>query len=84
MTHVVIANETVAGRALTDALERRAAGGGLRVSVVCPVNAPREVAEQVPLKVERFTSGSAPRLAGVKVVGIDPGTAPSNPPARVR
>jgi hypothetical protein len=43
VTHVlVIANETVAGKALTDALERRAAGGELRVSVVCPVNAPRE------------------------------------------
>jgi len=39
---LVIANETVAARALTDALERRAAGGGLRVSVVCPVSAPRE------------------------------------------
>ena len=43
MTHVlVIANETVAGKALTDALKRRAAEGELRVSVVCPVNAPRE------------------------------------------
>jgi hypothetical protein len=43
MTHVlVIANETVAGKALTDALERRAAAGELQVSVVCPVNAPRE------------------------------------------
>jgi hypothetical protein len=43
MTHLlVVANETVAGRALTDAVKRRAAGGGLQVSVVCPVNAPRE------------------------------------------
>ena len=43
MTHVlVVANETVAGRALTDSLERRAAGGELRVSVVSPVSAPRE------------------------------------------
>jgi hypothetical protein len=43
MTHVlVIANETVAGQALSEALQRRAAGGDLRVSVVCPVNAPRE------------------------------------------
>ena len=42
MTHLlVIANETVAGRALTDAVKRRS-GGGLQVSVVCPVNAPRE------------------------------------------
>ena len=43
MTHVlVVANETVAGHALTEALKRRAAAGDLRVSVVCPVNAPRE------------------------------------------
>jgi hypothetical protein len=43
MTHVlVIANETVAGKALTQALERRAAEGELQVTVVCPVNAPRE------------------------------------------
>jgi hypothetical protein len=43
MRHVlVVANETVAGRALTDALKRRADEGELRVSVVCPVNAPRE------------------------------------------
>ena len=43
MSHVlVIANETVAGKALTDALKRRAGSGELQVSVVCPVNAPRE------------------------------------------
>jgi hypothetical protein len=43
MKHVLaVANETVAGRALTEALQRRAADRGLRVSVVCPVNAPRE------------------------------------------
>jgi hypothetical protein len=43
MTHVLaVANETVAGRALTEALKRRAATGELRVSLVCPVNAPRE------------------------------------------
>ncbi len=43
MSHVlVVANETVAGRALTDALTRRAADGELRVSVVCPVSHPRE------------------------------------------
>jgi hypothetical protein len=42
-THVlVVANETVAGQALIDVLERRAVRGGLQVSVVCPVNAPRE------------------------------------------
>jgi hypothetical protein len=43
MMHLlVVANETVAGRALTEAVTRRAAGGELRVSVICPVNAPRE------------------------------------------
>jgi hypothetical protein len=43
MKHVLaVANETVAGRALTEALQRRAADRDLRVSVVCPVNAPRE------------------------------------------
>ncbi len=43
MTHLlVVANETVAGKALTDAVRRRAADDGLQVSVVCPVNAPRE------------------------------------------
>ncbi len=43
MTHVlVVANETVAGQALVDALERRGSAGGLQVSVVCPVSAPRE------------------------------------------
>jgi hypothetical protein len=43
MAHVlVVANETVAGRALTEAVERRAAAGELRVTVVCPVNTPRE------------------------------------------
>ena len=42
MTHVlVIANETVAGKGLTDAVKRHDADG-LQVTVVCPVNAPRE------------------------------------------
>src|SRR5436190_2080810 len=41
MTHLlVIANETVAGKALTEAVKRR--GKDLQVTVVCPVNAPRE------------------------------------------
>jgi hypothetical protein len=41
LTHVlVIANETVAGRALEEALERR--GRNLQVTVVCPVNTPQE------------------------------------------
>ena len=44
MRHVlVVANETVAGPSLIEALERRAREGQpLRVTVVCPVNAPRE------------------------------------------
>ena len=42
MTHLlVVANETVAGKALTQAVERRKTDD-LQVSVVCPVNAPRE------------------------------------------
>lgn len=39
---LVIANETVAGRVLAAALERRAAEGPLLVTVVCPINHPRE------------------------------------------
>ncbi len=39
---LVVANETVAGRSLIEALERRAADATIRVSVVCPVTAPRE------------------------------------------
>ena len=43
MKHVlVIANETVAGQSLIAALERRSAEGPLLVTVVCPVNQPRE------------------------------------------
>lgn len=38
---LVLANETVAGRSLIDALRRRAAEGSLRVTVVCPQNEPR-------------------------------------------
>jgi hypothetical protein len=39
---LVLANETVAGRTLIQALERRAAEAPLRVTVICPVNHPRE------------------------------------------
>jgi hypothetical protein len=43
MRHVlVVANETVAGQSLIDALERRAQEGPLRVTVISPVNEPRE------------------------------------------
>jgi hypothetical protein len=41
--HVLaLANETVAGRSLIDALERRAKQGTVRVTVICPINAPHE------------------------------------------
>ena len=43
MKHVlVIANKTVAGQSLIGALERRSAEGPLRVTVICPINQPRE------------------------------------------
>jgi hypothetical protein len=43
MKHVlVIANETVAGKSLIDSLKERATDEGLRVTVVCPINEPRE------------------------------------------
>jgi len=38
---LVVANETVAGKSLAEALDRRAAEGPIRVTVVCPVNQPR-------------------------------------------
>jgi hypothetical protein len=37
---LVVANETVAGRTLLDAIEERAAGGAIRVTVVSPQNDP--------------------------------------------
>ena len=39
---LVVANETVAGRSLIEALKRRSEEGSIRVTVVCPVNQPRE------------------------------------------
>jgi hypothetical protein len=39
---LVVANETVAGKSLTEALDRRAADGPIRVTVVCPISQPRE------------------------------------------
>jgi hypothetical protein len=39
---LALANETVAGRSLIDALEHRAKEGPVRITVVCPINAPRE------------------------------------------
>jgi hypothetical protein len=38
---LVVANETVVGRSLIDAVRGRAAQGPIRVTVVCPQNAPR-------------------------------------------
>lgn len=38
---LVLANETVAGRSLLDALRERAAHGPIRVTVICPQNEPR-------------------------------------------
>lgn len=38
---LVVANETVAGRALIDAVRKRAEEGPIRVTVVCPQNEPR-------------------------------------------
>ncbi len=40
MQLLVVANETVTGRGLIEAIERRG-GGDLRVTVLCPVNRPR-------------------------------------------
>ena len=39
---LVVANETVAGRPLIDAVKRRAEKGSVRATVLCPVNQPRE------------------------------------------
>jgi hypothetical protein len=39
---LVVANETVAGKSLTDALDRRAAEGPVRITVICPISQPRE------------------------------------------
>ena len=39
---LVVANETVAGKSLTEALDRRAAEGSIRVTVVCPITWPSD------------------------------------------
>jgi len=39
---LAVANETVAGRSLLEALEGEAARGPIRVTVLCPINHPRE------------------------------------------
>jgi hypothetical protein len=38
---LIVANETVAGRELLDAVERRARGGALDITVLCPISEPR-------------------------------------------
>jgi hypothetical protein len=80
---LVIANETVAGRSLIETVERRAAEPGVcLVTVVCPVNRPRE-GYVVYEDTRRASAGrrldrtlSALREAGVAahgfVVGSDP------------
>ena len=40
-TVLVVANETVGGRALIDAVEKRAEQGPIHVVVICPQNEPR-------------------------------------------
>lgn len=39
---LAVANETVAGRSLLEALQREAAHGPIRATVLCPINHPRE------------------------------------------
>jgi hypothetical protein len=38
---LIVANETVAGRELLDAVERRARDGALDITVLCPISEPR-------------------------------------------
>ena len=38
---LIVANETVAGRELLDAIEQRARDGALDITVLCPINEPR-------------------------------------------
>jgi hypothetical protein len=38
---LIVANETVAGRELLEAIERRAGDGALDVTVLCPISEPR-------------------------------------------
>jgi predicted deacetylase len=72
---LVIANETVAGRSLIEALERRKSEG-LLVTVICPVNQPRE-GYVVYEDTRRASAGrrldrtlEALRSAGIKASGF--------------
>jgi hypothetical protein len=77
MKHVlVIANETVAGQSLIAALARRGAEGELLVTVICPVNQPRE-GYVVYEDTRRASAGrrldrtlEALRLEGIKASGF--------------
>jgi hypothetical protein len=77
MKHVlVIANETVAGQSLIQALEERSAEGELLVTVICPVNQPRE-GYVVYEDTRRASAGrrldrtlEALRAAGIKASGF--------------
>jgi predicted deacetylase len=77
LKHVlVIANETVAGQSLIAALERRSAEGELLVTVICPVNQPRE-GYVVYEDTRRASAGrrldrtlEALRSAGIKASGF--------------
>jgi hypothetical protein len=73
---LVIANETVAGRGLIDALTRRAAGGADLVTVICPVAIPR-AGYVVYEDTRRAAAGrrldrtlAALREAGIKAHGL--------------
>jgi hypothetical protein len=77
MKHVlVIANETVAGQSLIQALEKRSTEGELLVTVICPVNQPRE-GYVVYEDTRRASAGrrldrtlEALRAAGIKASGF--------------
>ena len=85
MKHVlVIANETVAGKSLIDSLKERATADGLRVTVVCPINEPRE-GYVVYEDTRRASAGrrldrtlTLLREAGIPGTGLDVETDPVN------
>jgi hypothetical protein len=58
---LIVANETVAGRELLDAVERRARAGALDITVLCPISEPRGSYVVDPDAVRAAASG---RLEG--------------------
>ena len=73
---LVVANETVAGRSLIEAIERRRKDGPVRVTVITPVNQPRE-GYVVYEDTRRAAAGrrlehtlSALRAAGIPAAGL--------------